>query len=100
MGGESEPRSGDNGPGGAALKDIGDKLQPKSEDEGPYEEVFNFEPAVFLLLKLQQPRYSKTDDKKPRYHPPADATMTDVFETVQTSNHHPKVSKQTTQHSS
>ncbi|ENH73323.1 hypothetical protein FOC1_g10008808 [Fusarium oxysporum f. sp. cubense race 1] len=75
MGGESERRSGEDGPGGA-LKDIGDQLQPKSEDEGPYEE----------------PRYSKIDDKRPKYHPPADSTMSGVMETVKTSNNHQKQS--------
>ncbi|KAF5710907.1 hypothetical protein FMUND_9258 [Fusarium mundagurra] len=74
MGGESEQRSGEDGPGGAALKDIGDKLQPKSEDEGPYEE----------------PRYSKIEDKRPIYHPPEDSIMSDVVETVKTSEHQPK----------
>ncbi|KAF5981276.1 hypothetical protein FBULB1_4842 [Fusarium bulbicola] len=74
MGGESEQRSGEDGPGGAALKDIGDQLQPKSEDEGPYEE----------------PRYSKVDDKRPEYHPPEDSIMSDVVETVKTSSHQPK----------
>ncbi|KAF4487752.1 hypothetical protein FAGAP_11399 [Fusarium agapanthi] len=74
MGGESEQRSGGDGPGGAALKDIGDQLQPKSEDEGPYEE----------------PRYSKIDDKRPKYHPPEDSIMSDVVETVKTSSHQPK----------
>ncbi|KAI7762554.1 hypothetical protein LZL87_008900 [Fusarium oxysporum] len=77
MGGESERRSGEDGPGGA-LKDIGDQIQPKSEDEGPYEE----------------PRYSKINDKRPKYHPPADSTMSDVIETVKTSNNHQKVPKQ------
>ncbi|KAF4960364.1 hypothetical protein FGADI_1011 [Fusarium gaditjirri] len=75
MGGESERRSGEDGPGGA-LKDIGDQLQQKSEDEGPYEE----------------PRYSKIDDKRPTYHPPADSTMSDVMETVKTSNNNQKQS--------
>ncbi|KAG5745423.1 hypothetical protein H9Q69_012348 [Fusarium xylarioides] len=74
MGGESEQRSGEDGPGGAALKDIGDKLQPKSEDEGPYEE----------------PRYSQIEDKRPKYHPPEDSIMSDVVETVKMSDHQPK----------
>ncbi|KAF5582206.1 hypothetical protein FPCIR_9638 [Fusarium pseudocircinatum] len=74
MGGESEQRCGEDGPGGAALKDIGDQLQPRSEDEGPYEE----------------PRYSKIDDKRPKYHPPEDSIMSDVVETVKTSDHQPK----------
>ncbi|EMT74227.1 hypothetical protein FOC4_g10002708 [Fusarium odoratissimum] len=91
MGGESERRSGEDGPGGA-LKDIGDQLQPKSEDEGPYEEVFSFELAVFLFLSLQQPRYSKIDDMRPKYHPPADSTVSGVMETVKTSNNHQKQS--------
>ncbi|KLO90626.1 uncharacterized protein LW93_11047 [Fusarium fujikuroi] len=89
MGGESERHSGDDDSGGA-LKNIGDQLRPKSEDEGPYEEVFNFGTHSDPLTKLQQPRYSKTEDKKPRYYPPADATMTDVFETVKASEHQPK----------
>jgi hypothetical protein len=93
MGGESERRSGEHGPG-VALKDISDQLQPKSEDEGPYEEVFSFEPNVWLLLSLQQPRYSKIDDKRPKHDHPADSTMSDVVETMKTSNHHPKVSLQ------
>jgi hypothetical protein len=91
MGGESEQRCGEDGPGGAALKDIGDQLQPRSEDEGPYEEVFSFEFGVFLLLSLQQPRYSKIDDKRPKRHIPEDSIMSDVVETVKASNHHPKV---------
>ncbi|KAF5552877.1 hypothetical protein FMEXI_2657 [Fusarium mexicanum] len=74
MGGEYEQRSGEDGPGGAALKDIGDRLQPKSEDEGPYEES----------------RYSKNDDKRSKNHPPEDSIMSDVVETVKTSNHEPK----------
>ncbi|KAF5669336.1 hypothetical protein FCIRC_9279 [Fusarium circinatum] len=77
MGGEYEQRSGEDGPGGAALKDIGDRLQPKSEDEGPYEE----------------PRYSKIDDKRLKNHPPEDLIMSDVVETVKTSNHEPKTEK-------
>ncbi|KAG9495762.1 hypothetical protein J7337_012320 [Fusarium musae] len=90
MGGESEQRCGEDGPGGAALKDIGDQLQPRSEDEGPYEEVFSFEFAVFLLLSLPQPRYSKIDEKRPKRHIPEDSIMSDVVETVKASNHHPK----------
>ncbi|KAF5649372.1 hypothetical protein F52700_645 [Fusarium sp. NRRL 52700] len=74
MGGESEQRSGEDGPGGAALKDIGDRLQPRSEDEGPYEE----------------PRYSKINDKRPKYDPPEDAVMSDVAETLKTSNDQPE----------
>lgn len=99
MGGESERQSGDDDSGGA-LKNIGDQLRPKSEDEGPYEEVFNFGTQSDPLTKLQQPRYSKTEDKKPRYYPPADATMTDVFETVKASEHQPKVSQQVIHHES
>ncbi|KAF5587615.1 hypothetical protein FPANT_6843 [Fusarium pseudoanthophilum] len=71
MGAESEQRCGEDGPGGAALKDIGDQLQPRSEAEGPYEE----------------PRYSKIDDKRPKRHIPEDSIMSDVVETVKASNH-------------
>ncbi|KAF9765175.1 hypothetical protein IL306_002585 [Fusarium sp. DS 682] len=73
MGGESDRRSEEHGPGGA-LKDISDQLQPRSEDEGPYEE----------------PKYTKVDDKKTKNDPSADSTMIDVVETVKTSNHQSK----------
>ncbi|KAF4333496.1 hypothetical protein FBEOM_12678 [Fusarium beomiforme] len=76
MGGESDRRSEEHGPGGA-LKDISDQLGPKSEDEGPYEE----------------PKYSKFDDRRTKNDPSADSAMPDVVETVKTSDHQQKLLK-------